>query len=1112
MRGSGHYLRGLTWLHELDSDDERRAAWRQSMATLAEATAEARGVPLEGLRPEPLLASVRAAMAAGLVDDLGFLAPAAAACALYGLASALPHGPERRELGRRVLVRLHEGDATTFVSLATAVALGSTRAFEGPAMRARVSLALALPIGIGAPVDALALALISRHELAQRWLVEPSTGSLPARRMAARLLERAAREAARRAVQGDDGAVFLFDSPVVQTAWTHLMNDREPLVWRHVATGRGLLSAVVPRFAEEVERDLLAAQSLARGRRGAASLAARVAIRPSEAVAQARDLLFGSALGRDPGMAAAMVYGLPRAAEVEPDAAEDLLSAAVEQGGVLAAEALLDLRREWYGTSFGLAAAEKARSQLRQRFAHGSDDDGHAALIDLLCQDLGESEPRATPLPEAVFQALTAFADTSARTACDLARTALALAEDSVARLAVLDESRGPEARREAFRILQELDLALLETSTLPDLLGLGLSGQEATRPQSPLGPLFVRLEAALMRHERNPYAGGETVPHLTLRMRRLRTLLHLLDGDSHRDERAPESHEGRLEAVRLLFDRVAHDAPSAMDRIVHAAMARGCDGLVRDEVFELSDVVLAAASHVPTPEGFATLSEGSMMPEVKLCTKALASLVRTLYKVKPDSLGQRALIEALTDLSRALPTDSSPRTEGLRSSLLRLSRALRHIASARSLTALAQERRPIELLEHAVDELVQLSAGARRRLGVPGAEGAPTSGHGVWALGIAIERAATDDSRAGLELALETLADSLRAELPPIFASVTLRILRPLLERPREGALLSAPPSVVPDLMEDRPLPAWLPRARVLGGFYVLRMLGSGSGGSVFVVRRLEERNDPLAPELALKVPEYDGSAARALSEEEFFRLFRAEAGSLLAVPPHENLAGFVTFDASVRPKPILVMELVKGPTLERVLAKGELDTGRALTVLGGVLAGLECMHAVGVGHLGVKPSNVVLREREPGLLVPVLVDYGLSGRHVRPGCAAGPYGAPEIWRNGRGDLVEAAAADVYAFGCLAFELLTGQLLFDGHTEALVVAEHLSHDGRPYRLVSLAQDPATLAVAEWISGCLRREPGERSTVAQLKRELPAVRAAIVERAWPLAVSLDTTL
>ena len=103
MRASNHYLTGLTTLHVLEDGEERRASWRQSMATLAEAAVESRGVPLEGLSPELLLLSVRAAMTSQLVDDLGFLSPPAAACALYGLASALPHGAERRELGRRVL-------------------------------------------------------------------------------------------------------------------------------------------------------------------------------------------------------------------------------------------------------------------------------------------------------------------------------------------------------------------------------------------------------------------------------------------------------------------------------------------------------------------------------------------------------------------------------------------------------------------------------------------------------------------------------------------------------------------------------------------------------------------------------------------------------------------------------------------------------------------------------------------------------------------------------------------------------------------------------------------------------------------------------------------------
>jgi hypothetical protein len=117
----------------------------------------------------------------------------------------------------------------------------------------------------------------------------------------------------------------------------------------------------------------------------------------------------------------------------------------------------------------------------------------------------------------------------------------------------------------------------------------------------------------------------------------------------------------------------------------------------------------------------------------------------------------------------------------------------------------------------------------------------------------------------------------------------------------------------------------------RILGGFYVLHPLGSGGVSSVFVVSRAEERHRDDATRFALKVPDYSAEAARTLSEEEFLNLFRQEAGALLALPQHANLARFVTFDAGARPKPILVMELVEGPTLERVIERGDLDVNRA-------------------------------------------------------------------------------------------------------------------------------------------------------------------------------------
>src|SRR5262245_7230748 len=228
------HLRGFLELPRVESDEERRSLWRQAMATLARAALEQQPVPLEGLDPALLLEAVRAVFKIGLLDDLDWLSPPGAAAAVYELAAALPVGPERRQLGRRVLTRLYEGDVETFVVLATSLAAESKRMLTGAPIRARLALALELPLGGGVRTDALALMLISRPEPRREWLTEPASGSLPSRRLAARLLERAARESARLAAQGDAGSLEAYREPAVRAAWKLLFSDRESLVWRHV--------------------------------------------------------------------------------------------------------------------------------------------------------------------------------------------------------------------------------------------------------------------------------------------------------------------------------------------------------------------------------------------------------------------------------------------------------------------------------------------------------------------------------------------------------------------------------------------------------------------------------------------------------------------------------------------------------------------------------------------------------------------------------------------------------------------------------------------------------------------------------------------------------------
>jgi serine/threonine protein kinase len=297
--------------------------------------------------------------------------------------------------------------------------------------------------------------------------------------------------------------------------------------------------------------------------------------------------------------------------------------------------------------------------------------------------------------------------------------------------------------------------------------------------------------------------------------------------------------------------------------------------------------------------------------------------------------------------------------------------------------------------------------------------------------------------------------------------------------------------------------LPPWLPARRTIGGFYVQRALGVGGTATVFIVTRAEDKHEPNAERFALKVPEYNATAARSLSQEEFFKMFREEASALILLPNHANLARFVTFDMGTKPLPILVMELVEGVTLERVIQTRTFDMKKCLKVLDDVLAGLEAMHTVGLGHLDIKPSNVLLRRGEQG----VLVDFGLAGRKVRQGCGTGPYGAPEVWGVLPEGFVPApAAADIYSFGCVAFEMLTGKVLFSAPNEVAQISMHVSHDGFPAPMKELIANPEIAPLAEVLVPTLRRDPRNRPTAQELRSDLRAVWSLVEEAKWPAAL------
>ena len=1102
------YLEGLTQLHRLEDPEERRGLWRQSLATLGATIVNLQHpAPLEGLDPDDLLRSVERARADRLFDDLEWLPGPFAAASLYEFAAALPPSDAKREIGRLVFRRLHTGNAATFVALATRLALGRARVLSGPGVRARVALSLDLPIGTGARADSLAYALISSNELRDEWLLRPAMGSLPSRRLAARLIERAAREAAQRAADGDASGVQIFRTTEVSEAWNRLLNDRESLVWRHVASARGLLADSVPALEEQIHHNLSPSLSVTEWRRAAASLAASITVQPESALAACHRLLASDLVVKDRGLPSALMLGLPRAAEREPEAVEELLELLVRDGSLPIAEVLLDLRRERLGEDFAVWAAQRARVQLREALA-GDDreDEGKAALMIAVANELGERQAdAATSLPQMVADALSAFAEDGPVVAARMATEILKATEERVTRLEDCDLSERL-GRQTAFLALRELDAALLSTDGLVNLLVLKrrseTDDEDGTRRT--LGDLFQRLTNWLVIHEGEPL-GPTADPHqFTLRIRRLQSFLHLVDADGTQVEaRENMLRARRVLTTRVLLTRLRSDQGVGLRRALCAASARAMDALVREEVAEISDVVIFAGDFSESAEDIRSISEASMMPEVERALDAYQGLVKATQTL---DRGDRVLeaVDAMAKLAADLPVACSPRVEALRGALNRLCRGLGTALRCDSLAELGERSSdtPLGDLEDYVVDLAQLVAGARRRLAMLDV-GEPHSVATLRLMDLRVQRAI----RSGAEPLDEEAAAFVEAALhdfPRPIADVLGATIRYNARLPVEAAR-SERPSLLVATKKVVKMPAWMPPSRTLGGFYVTDTIGNGAGGSVFAAKRAGERHTARADLFALKVPDYSGAAARTLSEAEFLRLFREEAGALLALPDHPNIARFVTFDAGARPKPILVMELVEGPNIERLLETSDLSMARSLRLLEGVATGLEAMHAIGVGHLDVKPSNIIVRQGDGGVESPVLVDFGLAGRHMRPGCGTAEYGAPEVWGALESDL--APPVDVYAFCCMAFELITNLCLFSADTEIGMIGAHIEHDGVPEGIQMLSRFTETRRFARLLQAGLRRQPAQRATMAQVRAGLAEVREELSGLPWPLVLS-----
>ena len=261
------------------------------------------------------------------------------------------------------------------------------------------------------------------------------------------------------------------------------------------------------------------------------------------------------------------------------------------------------------------------------------------------------------------------------------------------------------------------------------------------------------------------------------------------------------------------------------------------------------------------------------------------------------------------------------------------------------------------------------------------------------------------------------------------------------------------------------------------LGSYEIQAPLGAGGMGEVYRARDTKLRRD-----VAIKIlPEI------FTSDKERLARFEREARILAALNhPHIEVIYGVEDAGGIR---ALVLELVEGETLRERLRRGCLPLPEALVIGRQIADALEAAHERGIVHRDLKPSNVkitpdgTVKVLDFGLAKTTANDAGGSGFEELPTMTAAPtstgvvlgtaaYMSPE---QARGKSVD-KRTDIWAFGCVLFEMMSGRMAFSGETASDTIAAILEREPPWDRL----PDATLNAVRRLLRRCLEKDPKRR--------------------------------
>ncbi|MGH3858044.1 Stk1 family PASTA domain-containing Ser/Thr kinase [Actinokineospora sp.] len=259
------------------------------------------------------------------------------------------------------------------------------------------------------------------------------------------------------------------------------------------------------------------------------------------------------------------------------------------------------------------------------------------------------------------------------------------------------------------------------------------------------------------------------------------------------------------------------------------------------------------------------------------------------------------------------------------------------------------------------------------------------------------------------------------------------------------------------------------------------------GYGGMSEVHRGRDVR---LGREVAVKVLRAD--LAR---DPQFQERFRREAQNAAALNHPAIVAVYDTGETRIEtgPLPYIVMEYVDGRTLRDIVkTEGPLSGQRAMEIMADVCAALDFSHRHGIVHRDVKPANAMITKS--GAVK--VMDFGIA-RAVADGQVAvtqtaavigtAQYLSPE---QARGESVD-ARSDVYAAGCVLFELLTGEPPFTGDSPVAVAYQHVREDPRPPSTVNPRVSPQLDAI---VLKAMSKGPANRyQSAAEMRTDIVRV-------------------